>query len=99
MLSRVAGAVPPPRDPHIPEVGGGALHLVYFHLSFPEKFFSVPTLLSSCYLHTTQGFALWRPHGLGGGKKRALGPRRELGGMGGQLGRGACAAKHQLKPG
>lgn len=62
----------------IPE-GGGALHFGYFHLGFPGKFFSVPTLLASCCPHIIQGFALWRPRGLGEGEEKAAGAAQRAG--------------------
>lgn len=66
--------------------GKGAHCILAISISaFPGKFLSVPTLPSSCCSYPTQGFVLWRPSGLGEGSKGLWG-RRELGGMGRQLG-------------
>lgn len=98
MLPRVAGAAPPPRKPRR---SGGSFHLVYFYPALPGRFFSAcppsPPAALPTPPHPTQGFALWRGRS-GRGKKRSRG-RRELGGMGGHSGRGACAGKRPGKAG
>lgn len=67
--------------------------------AFPGKFFSVPTLPSSCCPYPTQGFVLWRPSGLGEGEAKGAGAAKSWVGWADSWGGGACAAKHQLKAG
>lgn len=90
--------MPPPRKPRRP---GGSFHLVYFYPGLPGRFFSACPPSSPAALpsppNPTQGFALWRGRS-GRGKKGSRG-RRELGGVGGHSGRGACAGKHRENPG
>lgn len=98
MLPRVAGAAPPPRKPRR---SGGSFHLVYFYPGLPEDF-SVrahPPLQLLSPPHPTPPRDLRSGvDGREGGKKRSRG-RRELGGMDGHSGRGACAGKRPGKAG
>lgn len=99
-LSLVAGAVPPPRDPK--HSGRGAHCILAISISaFPGKFFSVPTLPSSCCPYPTQGFVLWRPSGLGEGEAKGAGAAKSWVGWADSWGGGGvcCQAPAESRPG